>query len=84
MKKHQYKYFHYPNKIDGSRDENGYWINTDIVFSNKNIKYEEEDNMMFFVFYNSGMPKEVKTMSEDELINKDWNYSKFMKKSLKL
>jgi hypothetical protein len=40
--------------------------------------------MMFFVFYNSGMPKEVKTMSEDELIHKDWNYSKFMKKSLKL
>ena len=52
IKNHNYKYHHYPNKIDGSRDRNGIWIHSDIVFSNQQIDYEEEDNMIFYVFYN--------------------------------
>lgn len=82
MKEKNYTYFHYPNKIDGSRDKNGRWIDTDVVFSNEKIDYEEEDNMMFYVFYNHSMPKEVKSMSEQELLEKDWNYTKFMKRAL--
>ena len=84
IKNHNYKYHHYPNKIDGSRDRNGIWIHSDIVFSNQKIDYEEEENMIFYVFYNHEMPKEVKTMTEQELIHQDWNYSKFLRRSLKL
>jgi phosphorylcholine metabolism protein LicD len=84
LKNHKYNYFHYPNKIDGSRDRNGYWIDSNLVFSNKKIEYEEEDNMMFYVFYNHEMPNEVKSMNEKELIQQDWNYSKFLRRSLKL
>ena len=82
MKEKNYKYFQYPNKVDGSRDVDGKWIDTDVVFSNTKINYEDEANMMFYVFYNHSMPKEVKSMSEEELLLKDWNYTKFMKKAL--
>ena len=82
MKEKDYKYFHYPNKVDGTRDVNGRWIDTNIVFSNEKINYEDEANMMFYVFYNSEMPKELKTISEKELLEKDWNYTKFMKRAL--
>ena len=50
IKHNNYKYFHYPNKIDGSRDKNGYWIHSDIIFSDIPIEYEDEANLMFFVF----------------------------------
>ena len=82
MKEKKYKYFQYPNKVDGSRDIDGKWIDTDVVFSNKKINYEDESNMMFYVFYNHSMPKEAKSMSEEELLSKDWNYTKFMKRAL--
>ncbi len=83
MKEKNYKYFQYPNKVDGSRDVDGKWIDTDVVFSNEKINYEDESNMMFYVFYNHSMPKEVKSLSEEELLLKDWNYTKFMKRALK-
>jgi hypothetical protein len=82
IKNNNYKYFHYPNKIDGTRDKNGYWIHSDIIFSDKPIEYEDEPNLMFFVFYGSGITPEVKKLSEDELLSKDWNYTKFLKKAL--
>jgi phosphorylcholine metabolism protein LicD len=82
IKDHNYEYFHYPNKIDGSRDVNGYWVDTDVVFSNENVIYEDEANMMFFVFYNSGINDKIKKMSEKELLGTDWNFAKFAKKAL--
>jgi hypothetical protein len=80
--KEKYVYFHYPNKVDGSRDINGEWISSNIVFSNQKVKYEDEDNMMFFVFYSSNMDGDVKKMSESELLSKDWLFTKFLKKAL--
>jgi len=77
-----YKYYHYHNKIDGSRDKNGYWINSEVAFSNTIINYEDENNMMFFVVYNSGIPKNIKELSEDEILKKDSNFTKFIKKAL--
>ena len=82
MKEQDYKYYHYPNKVDGTRDIDGRWIDTNIVFSNEKINYEDEANMMFYVFYNSEMPKELKTINEKELLEKDWNYTKFLKRAL--
>jgi len=77
-----YKYYHYPNKIDGSRDKYGNWVDSIIIFSNQHIQYEDEKNMMFFVFYSSGMEANVKKMSEKELLSKDWVYTKFLKRAL--
>jgi hypothetical protein len=80
----KFEYYHYPNKIDGSRDINGNWIDSNIIFTNEEIKYEDEKNMMFFVFYNSEIPKEVKSLTEDQLIHQDWNYSKFLRRALNI
>lgn len=82
IKEDNYEYFHYPNKFDGSRDINGAWVSSDIVFSDKKVEYEDEKNMMFFVFYSSDMEADVKKMSEKELLSKDWVYTKFLKRAL--
>lgn len=78
----KYKYYHYPSKVDGSRDVYGRWVDTDVVFSNIKLEYEDEDNMLFYVFYNSGIPAHVKKMSKEELLEKDWNYTKYLKRGL--
>jgi hypothetical protein len=77
-----YVYFHYPNKIDGSRDINGDWVTSNIIFSNQQVEYEDEKNMIFFVFYSSDMDANVKKMSENELLSKDWLFTKFLKRAL--
>jgi hypothetical protein len=77
-----YEYYHYENKIDGSRDKYGDWINSNIVFSNKPIEYDEEDNMIFFVYYNSNISNYIKQISENDLMKKDWNITKFLNKCL--
>jgi hypothetical protein len=79
-----YEYFHYENKIDGSRDKYGNWINSNIVFSDKPIEYEDEDNMMFFVYYNSHLSDSIKQISENDLMNTNWNITKYLKKALKI
>jgi len=78
-----YEYFHYDNKIDGSRDKYGNWINSDIVFSNQKIEYDDENNMIFFVYYNSNISNDIKQISENDLMNKDWNITKFLKNGIK-
>ena len=83
IKNQDYEYFHYDNKIHGSRDKNGKWINSDIAFSNVPIDYEDEQNMLFFVFYNSDLSDDIKQISEKDLLKKDWNITKFIKKGLK-
>jgi lipopolysaccharide cholinephosphotransferase len=83
IKNQDYEYFHYDNKIHGSRDKNGNWINSDIAFSNTPIDYEDEQNMLFFVFYNSDLSNDIKQISEKDLLEKDWNITKFIKRGLK-
>lgn len=82
QKESNYIYYQYPNTIDGSRDINGHWINTDIVFSNIPVVYDDEKNMMFYVFYNSGISDNIKKMNKTELLNSNYNYSKFAKRAL--
>ena len=83
-KKEKYLYYHYHSKFDGSRDKYGNWIDSNIIFSNTKIEYEDERNMIFFVYYNSGIKKELKEISEKDLLEKDWNYTKFLKQSLNI
>jgi hypothetical protein len=76
----EYEYYHYPNKFDGTRDKYGNWITTNIIFSDIPIEYEDESNMIFFTLYNSEISNKISNMSEDELLAKDWNFTKFLKK----
>ena len=78
-----YKYYHYPNKFDGTRDKYGMWIINEIIFSDIPIEYDNENEMIFFTMYNSQLTKEFKTMSELELLSNNWNFVKFLKKGLK-
>ena len=84
IKNHKYTYFHYPNKIDGTRDKNGNWIYNNSFFSNENIDYEEPEKMLFIILYNSEISNNIKNMSKDDLLNLDCNYTDFIKKALKI
>jgi len=84
MKNDKYEYYHFNPKYDGSRDKHGSWITTDIVFSNEKIEYEDEDNMLVYVFYNSNIDNNLKKLTREELLAKDWNYTRFIKKSLNI
>jgi len=81
IKNHSYEYYQYPIKLDGSRDKYGNWISSDILFSNQKIEYEDEQNLMFVVYYNSLIRDNVKKMTESELLNTDWNIVRFLRKS---
>jgi len=82
IKYQNYSYYHYLNKFDGSRDKYGTWINSDLIFSNTKLEYEDEANMMFYVFYNSDIKETIRLISEKDLLEKDWNCTKFIKRSL--
>lgn len=79
-----YKYYHYPNTVDGTRDKQGNWITDDKIFSNVKIDYDDEKNMMFLILYNSEMSNDIKKMSKNDILNKDWNYTKFIKRALQI
>mgnify|MGYP000268147722 CR=1 FL=1 len=46
--------------------------------------YEDEDNMLVYVFYNSNIDNNLKKLTREELLAKDWNYTRFIKKSLNI
>ena len=64
------------------QSKNGQWINSDIAFSDIPIEYEDEQNMLFFVFYNSDISDDIKQISEKDLLVKNWNITKFIKRGL--
>lgn len=81
----EYRYYHFnPLIYDGSRDAYGHWITTDMVFSNVQINYLDESSLLMNAFYNSSIPVYVKNMTRDELLNQDWNFTKFIKKALNI
>lgn len=80
-KSENYKYYHYSNDYDGTRDIHGHWVNTPVLFSNMNLVYKHPEKMIFLVMYNSGMDQ-YKKMSEYELLNSDMNISKFFRRAV--
>lgn len=84
INKENYEYYHYSNIYDGTRDIEGHWITSDIVFSNTPIKYDNDNEFIFYVFYNSEMDSNIKKMSKEQLLAKDWNFTKYLKRGLKL
>jgi phosphorylcholine metabolism protein LicD len=80
----EYEYYHYSNRFDGTRDRHGNWVTTQIIFSNTPIKYDNEDEMLFFTLYNSEISADIKKLSKDELLSSNWNVSLFLKRGLSL
>jgi hypothetical protein len=82
-----YTYYHYKNKFDGTRDNDGHWVTMQRLFSNEKIVYEDESNLMLVVLYNSDLDdfdKSFRTKSKEELLNYNINFTKFYKKSLNI
>ena len=85
--KENYTYYHYENKFDGTRDNDGHWVTMQRLFSNENIAYEDEPNLMLVVLYNSDLDdfdKSFRTKTKEELLNYNINFTKFYKKSLNI
>ena len=79
----EYEYYHYPNTIDGTRDTEGKWVTTGRLFSNEKIEYDNEKDMLFCVYYNSS-DMNINKLTRNEILSKDWNITKFIKKSLQI
>ena len=78
-----YKYFHYPTDITGIRDKNKRWVNSYKLVSERKIEYENEDKMLFLVFYNSSESiKKIRKMTRNKLLSSKMNISRFYRKAL--
>lgn len=81
--KQEYEYYHYPNTVDGTRDKDGKWVTTARLFSNEKIEYDNEEDMLFCVYYNSS-DININKLTRDEILSTEWNITKFIKKSLQI
>ena len=78
-----YKYLHLPNDITGIRDKNKRWVNSYKLISENKIEYENEDKMLFLVFYNSSDSiKKIRKMNRNKLLSSKMNISRFYRKAL--
>lgn len=77
-----YEYYHYDNKFDGTRDRLGKWVTTKRIFSDLQIDYDNEDDLIFFTLYNSELSDDIKKLSVNDLLSTNWNVSKFLKRGL--
>ena len=87
IKNNNYKYFHYSNTFDGTRDINGRWVHMGRLFSDENIKYDDESNLLFVVLYNSDLDDVDKTYrykTKQELLDLKLNFTKYYKKSMNI
>ena len=79
-----WKYHHMSNHFDGTRDNEGYWVNMKRLFSNEDIQFKHLDKMYFIILYNSNGTDEDKSLTKEELLNKNYFISKQFKRALKL
>ena len=86
-KNNNYDYYHYGAEYDGSRDSDGYWIETSRHFDTKNIKLIDESKLFLVFLTNSGINEQqpwVATTTRDKLLNGPYWISKYFRKSLNL
>ena len=81
-----YRYYHYSNHYDGTRDKYGKWVVTARIFGTKHIDYKHPNKMLFLILYNSGMDK-IRHMTREKLLNdsdpvQTMQITKFLKSSL--
>lgn len=79
-----YKYYHYDSEKIGTRDIEGKWITNDMLVSNKKIKFKNENNLYFIVFYNSDAEKILdnyfRNKTKEDLFKDNSNISYFIRK----
>jgi hypothetical protein len=79
-----YKYYHYDSEKIGTRDIDGKWITNDMLVSNKKIKFNNENNLYFIVFYNSDAEKILenyfRNKTKEDLFKDNTNISYFIRK----
>lgn len=84
IKNENYKYYHYDSEKIGTRDIDGRWITNDILVSNNKIKFKNENNLYFLVFYNSDEQKILenyfKNKTKEDLYDDNSNISYFIRK----
>ena len=86
LKKDGYDYYHFPSSYDGTRDINGYWLDTNRHFSEEDIKLIDENKPFFIFLTNAGINKYqpwVKKAKREELLNGKYWISKMFRKALK-
>ncbi len=81
-----YSYYHYSTDIDGTRDIYGKYVTMADLFSAKRINYKDPKNFLVVTLYNYYISRTPtrKNMSEQELLNENTNFARFMKQSLEL
>ncbi len=82
-----YRYYHYANDVDGTRDIFGNFVTTARIFSNHKIKFKDINKLLFIFTSNETINltiKEYLTMSEEQQLKEKTNFSLFIKKSLEL
>lgn len=85
--KEGYKYYHYSNEVDGTRDAHGHIIKTAQKFTNQPIVYKDIKKLLFIFISNAHICAKMKyrlTMTEEEFLKEDTNFAKYVKISLGL
>lgn len=87
LKKDGYNYYHFSSEYDGTRDSDGYWLDTNRHFSEKEIKLIDETKPFFIFLTNAGINKYqpwVKTCKRDDLLHGKYWVSKMFRKALNI
>lgn len=85
LKQSGYDYYHYGSEYDGSRDSNGYWIETSRHFSTADIKLPDESKLFLVFLTNSGINEQqpwVISAKREDLLNGNFWVSKMFRKAL--
>ena len=84
IKNENYKYYHYDSEKIGTRNIDGKWITNDMLVSKNKIKFKNENNLYFIVFYNSDSEKILenyfRNKTKEDLFNANSNISYFIRK----
>lgn len=82
-----YKYYHFPSYVDGTRDKNGYWIPLDMIFK-EHIDLLDENKLMYVSLVNSsfcGSDSKYNwfcKMSKEDILKSDLFVGKMFRKAL--
>lgn len=81
IKKGHYDYFLMDNEYLGNKDIHGKFITSMDHFTTKKIELNE-DKLILFVFYNSELTNQIKSMTKKDLLSSNINISKFFRRGI--
>lgn len=84
IEKQDYRYYHYDNSMDGTKEKSGEFVMMDKMFSSDEIIYKDPHKQLFIALYGSAMDPDLKILTEEELLSADTNFSRFTKISLEI